>query len=481
MDAVGDIVTENENEGLDSVQSSTTYTLTANVESLILTGVNALNGTGNTLNNVLTGNSGNNVLEGREGNDNLIGGVGNDTLDGGIGADTLTGGKGNDTYVVDDINDVVIEDEQIGDIIRVSTDSNGNQADSISINGVLSADGKKVVFQSGAYNLVENTPSNTWNMFIKDLATGVVTLLSSENTQPQPNLNNSSKIVFQSSDDNLVVGDTNGVPDLFVKDLVTGVITRISTDALGNQANGSSGGAKLSDDGKKVLFSSYASNLVPDDTNNVSDLFLKDLVTGSITRVSTSSNGAQIAPYTLNSLGSSFSLSADGSKVAFSSGANNLVLNDTNDQIDLFVKDLVTGIIKQVSTDSNGIQGNGYSDGVMLSDDGTKIVFHSHANNLVINDTNNAVDIFMKDLSTGVLTLVSTNRNGEQANYQSFNSVLSADGTKVAFQSLANNLVDNDTNGLFDIFVKDLVSGIVTHVTTDGITGQANSLSLIHI
>ncbi|MBM4324602.1 MAG: hypothetical protein FJ115_13665, partial [Deltaproteobacteria bacterium] len=100
VDHSGDMVTENLNEGTDTVQSSMTYTLGPNLENLTLTGTNSINGTGNSLNNSLTGNSGSNIL---------IGEAGNDTLNGGSGADTMIGGSGNDTYYVDNIGDVVTE------------------------------------------------------------------------------------------------------------------------------------------------------------------------------------------------------------------------------------------------------------------------------------------------------------------------------------------------------------------------------------
>ena len=99
VDNLGDIITENANEGNDSVQSSVSYTLSSNVENLNLTGTAAINGTGNTLNNNLIGNSANNVLDGGAGADNLIGGLGNDVLNGAVGADTLTGGDGSDSFV----------------------------------------------------------------------------------------------------------------------------------------------------------------------------------------------------------------------------------------------------------------------------------------------------------------------------------------------------------------------------------------------
>ncbi|MBI3699143.1 MAG: hypothetical protein HY242_01680 [Afipia sp.] len=100
VDNAGDAITENTSEGTDSVQSSVTYTLVANLENLLLTGAAAINGTGNTLDNIITGNSAANTL---------TGGAGNDTLDGGAGADTLVGGTGNDIYIVDNTSDVITE------------------------------------------------------------------------------------------------------------------------------------------------------------------------------------------------------------------------------------------------------------------------------------------------------------------------------------------------------------------------------------
>ncbi|MFM5981867.1 MAG: hypothetical protein ACKO9I_15125 [Sphaerospermopsis kisseleviana] len=123
VDGLGDVVIENANEGIDAVISSISYTLGNNLETLILTGQNNLNGTGNDLNNTLFGNDGNNVLDGglgddtiygQAGNDTLIGGEGNDTLIGGTGADSLIGGVGKDTYVVDELGDVVIENANEG-------------------------------------------------------------------------------------------------------------------------------------------------------------------------------------------------------------------------------------------------------------------------------------------------------------------------------------------------------------------------------
>ena len=127
VDALGDIVTENAGEGIDTVQTALAgYSVGTNVENLTLTGAANINGNGNALANVLTGNVGNNVLSGNGGNDTLIGNAGNDTLDGGIGADYMIGGIGNDTYVVDDAGDTVTENAGEGtDLVRTTLNALG--------------------------------------------------------------------------------------------------------------------------------------------------------------------------------------------------------------------------------------------------------------------------------------------------------------------------------------------------------------------
>jgi Ca2+-binding RTX toxin-like protein len=121
VDSLGDVVTEQVNAGIDTVNSSVSYTLSAHVENLILTESENLNGAGNDLNNTIIGNSGNNLLQGLGGNDSLEGGAGDDTLDGGVGNDTMIGGVGNDTYIVDSLGDVVTELPNEGiDTVRAS-------------------------------------------------------------------------------------------------------------------------------------------------------------------------------------------------------------------------------------------------------------------------------------------------------------------------------------------------------------------------
>jgi Tol biopolymer transport system component len=279
------------------------------------------------------------------------------------------------------------------------------------------------------------------------------------------------RIAFFSNALNLVPGDANGTYDVFVKDLVTGAITLVSVSASGEQGNSFSGEASLSADGNRVAFYAFASNLVPGDANGISDAFVKDLRTGEITRVGASAAQAGTVP------GEPPSLSADGSRVAFISDANDLVPGDTNGATDVFVKDLRTGEITRVSTSASGEQGNGRSSGPSLSADGGRVAFSSAASNLVPGDANGVSDVFVKDLGTGEVTLVSASAGGEQGNGASADASLSADGKHVAFAGTAGNLAPGDANGTGDVFVKDLATGAVTlaSVSTDGEQGASFS------
>jgi archaellum component FlaF (FlaF/FlaG flagellin family) len=150
------------------------------------------------------------------------------------------------------------------------------------------------------------------------------------------------------------------------------------------------------------------------------------------------------------------SISADGRYVAFDSAATNLVPGDTNGLVDVFVHDRQTGRTTRVSVDSKEIQGNNASWEPSISADGRYVAFDSAATNLVPGDTNYVVDVFVHDRQTGQTTRVSVDSNGIQANQESVGLVgISADGRYVAFDSYATNLVPGDTNDLVDVFVHD--------------------------
>ena len=198
-------------------------------------------------------------------------------------------------------------------------------------------------------------------------------------------------VVFDSTTTNLVAGDTNSARDLFLKDVQTGITTRISTDSGGAEANGGSQAPRITPDGRYVAFQSGASNLVSGDMNLVDDVFVTDTLTGIVTRISTDSTGAEG-----NNNSRSASISADGRYVTFWSDADNLVANDTNAVTDVFVKDRQTGVTTRLSADAMGSEGNAASgnDPAVISSDGRYVAFPSDASNLVPGDTNAGRDVF---------------------------------------------------------------------------------------
>jgi len=250
-----------------------------------------------------------------------------------------------------------------------------------------------------------------------------------------------------------VSDDTNGTLDIFVRDLTAGTTVRASLDSSGVEGNSISDSPSLSADGSRVAFASVANNLVSGDTNLWSDIFVRDLAAGTTTRVSVDSSGAQSNQASYGDDDGPPSLSADGTRVAFVSWAGNLVSGDTNGLPDVFVRDLSAGTTQRVSVSSAGSQADFASYHPSLAGDGSRVAFHSYATNLVSGDTNSVSDVFVRDLTAGTTVRVSVDAVGAQGNHASIKPSLSADGTRVAFESSASNLVSGDTNNRRDVFV----------------------------
>jgi len=252
----------------------------------------------------------------------------------------------------------------------------------------------------------------------------------------------------------------------------TGTIERVSVSSSGAEADSISYLPAITPDGRTIAFQSEASNLVGGDTNDVVDIFVRDRQTGQTTRVSVSSSGAQS-----DERSDRPSISNDGRYVAFYSYATNLVANDTNEAYDAFVHDRQTGLTTRVSVSSAGAQGNAPSFHPTLSYDGRYVVFYSDASNLVADDTNDKDDVFVHDRQTGQTTRVSVNSAGEQGNSDSYICDISGDGRYVAFHSWASNLVAGDTNNTGDVFVRDMETGETTLVSRSTSGGQGNASS----
>jgi Tol biopolymer transport system component len=356
------------------------------------------------------------------------------------------------------VDDIFVHDRQTGQTTRVSVDSGGLQGNDYTDLPCISSDGRFVAFESHASNLVVGDTNARGDVFVHDRQTGVTTRVSMESRGLQGNDNSGGPsissdgrfVAFMSFATNLVPGDTNAAPDIFVHDRQTGQTTRVSVDSGGLEGNGSASEPCISSTGRFVVFESIASNLVPGDTNNYRDIFAHDRQTGQTTRVSVDSGGFQCH-------GESFrpSISWDGRFIAFVSEASDLVPGDTNNHRDIIVHNRLTSQTTRVSVDSGGHQSDGGSWKPRISSDGRYVAFASFASNLVPGDTNGVADVFAHDRLTGQMTLVSVDTGGFQGNDASGESSISSDGRFVAYESRASNLVPGDTNGRMDVFVHD--------------------------
>src|SRR2546426_4716199 len=267
-------------------------------------------------------------------------------------------------------------------------------------------------------------------------------------------------VVFVSRADNLVRNDSNGTFDVFVRDRTLGKTILVSVNRDGTRSgNGASLAASISADGRFVALESSASDLVANDTNNAADVFVRDLVAGTTTLVSVALDG--VSPGNQASFWPV--MTPDGRFVLFESRASNLALNDLNNASDLFVRDLVSGVTTLVTRDRFGSAsalGGGpvFADTARISDDGRWVAFTSAASNLIANDNNQKSDVFVRDLLNRTNILVSVATNGISANNNSSNPAMSADGRYVAFQSPANNLVVNNLLVTSNVYVRDLVA-----------------------
>ncbi len=382
---------------------------------------------------------------------------------------------------------------------RVSVSTAGQQGDRDSYAAGITADGRYVLFNSQARNLVAGDTNDRNDVFLADRTTGAVQRVSVRSGGGQAKAGSDPfggsyaggisasgrYVAFRSDSPNVVSHDTNRASDIFVFDRTRNVTTRVSVGARGRQANGPSGDPAISANGRYVAFSSFASNLVRGDTNTVTDVFVRDLRAHRTIRVSVTSRGAQ-ARCKEGCESTQPALSANGRFVAFQSSATNLVRGDTNRLGDVFVHDLRTGRTERVSVSSSGLQAGGDrtntgSNAPAISAGGRLVAFHSLATNLVHGDTNRTADVFVRDRRTHRTTRVSVSSAGVQANGENLGALgISADGRYVAFTSLASNLVAGDANEITDVFVRDLRAGATTLVSLGDSGNQGGDASAVN-
>jgi len=284
------------------------------------------------------------------------------------------------------------------------TSSNGDSS-----NPAVSGDGTRAAFSSRATNLSALDANTTRDIYVRTISSGAYVVASlpapglfaiiPNGDSTQPSLSETGTYVaFRSAASNLVAGDSNGVEDIFYRtpgsQNVLPAIIRASVSSAEVQANGSSANPVFAGNSQLIAFESLASNLVAGDTNDVRDIFVRDRVNGTTTRVSVATGGGQA-----NGSSSNPAISFDGRYVAFTSTATNLVAGDTNSASDIFLHDRDLGTTRRISVSTSGTQSNGNSNRPSMSSDGTKIVFDSVATNLISGDTNAHNDVFLATIT----------------------------------------------------------------------------------
>ncbi|MFN0007752.1 MAG: TolB family protein [Planctomycetota bacterium] len=376
---------------------------------------------------------------------------------------------------------IFVHDRQLGTTELVSVDSLAVEGNADSYAPSISDDGRFVAFQSFASNLVAADTNGMSDIFVRDRQAGTtervsLTHLGGQTTDGSDEAaisGDGNCVVFLSTGSDLVPGDTNGASDVFVRDLLGATTERVSVDGAGAQGNGHSVRPSISRHGRYVHFQSSASNLVPGDTNGVSDTFLRDRIAGTIVRTSVSTAGAE-GNLPING---TTSIAAEGSAVAFTSLASNLVTGDTNGFQDAFVRTLGAEGTGTVSVGADGLPGNGSSGAPALSADSSVVAFESSATNLVAADANGVQDVFVYDRAAATTSLASVDSAEAAANGASARPSVSSDGRYVAFDSVATNLAAGDTNGVSDVFVRDRQAGTTARVSVDSLAGEADGAS----
>jgi Tol biopolymer transport system component len=412
-----------------------------------------------------------------------------------VGGDTQT--CEDEYYGTISCPDIFVRDLQTGQTSRVSLSSTGEQGNAESYEPEISADGRYVVFQSAASNLVPGDTNGAVDVFVRDRQTGETTRISLSSAGAQGNGDSEDPVIsadgryvaFGSYARNLVSGDTQtcqdasnseyNCPDIFVHDRQTGRTTRVSVNSAGNQANEVTYQPTISADGRYVGFYSRAANLVPGDTNDLGDVFVHDRYTGQTRRVSVGLGGRQ----GVGGASGSPAFSADGRYVAFDSSATNLVPGDL-DGHDVFVHDLTKDdtVVTRASVNSAGGQAAAgvEAEFLSISANGRFVVFQSSARNL---DSQHpacgAGSVYVHDRLMGRTVCVSTNEAGDRASFLTRGSTISANGRFVAFDSYTDGLVPGDTSGLTDVFVRDLQTGQLSLVSVNsaGVQGDNHSSS----
>lgn len=359
----------------------------------------------------------------------------------------------------------------------------------MSWNPDISGDGSLISFESEATNLSpeDNNPGSdiyllTINPLIFDLISRTPQNRQGNRKSERSRISADGRfVVFESDASDLVANDNNGFRDVFLFNREQDTVERVSFTSNGQEPNGPSFHAQISRDGRFISFQSNATNMTSDEDNNQGDIFVLDRQTQALIRIPMNDNEAGNGTSDdggLGVIGGKHAQSRDANFIAFASDDPGLLPNGNDGFGQVYVYERATGNIELVSVNNQRERGNATSKEPSLSADGRFVAFESFANNLVPNDRNFQNDIFVRDRLLGTTERVSVNSNGEEADFvgDSVAPNISEDGRFVVFSSQATNLVPDD-RGFPDVFIFDRLSRRIERLSVTSTGAQANHYS----
>jgi Tol biopolymer transport system component len=363
------------------------------------------------------------------------------------------------------------------EVISVSTEGVSGNADAVF--AAISRNQRFVAFGSEASNLVAGDLNGVRDIFLRDRTKRTTERISlgrlgveGDGLSNDPSISDDGRYVaFASKASNFATTDTNLTWDVFLLDRQDNRLSCLSCDPAGGTADKQSLQARISGDGRFVVFQSDAA-LTPDHPNVAGNVYLYARETGSLTVVSQSAdkgpaNGKSWYP----------AISRTGDLIAFDSIASNLVSDDTNGERDVFSFTPGTQYIARVSVATDGSQGQHLSSVPALAADAPVVAFMSWSHLFVTPSVYN-MDVYVRDIAAGTTRRMSQSAAGVQGDRESWFPSLSADGRFVAFDSPAETLTSDATAGLLHVYVRDRASDTITRVAS---TGGANNVSFVKL
>ena len=392
-------------------------------------------------------------------------------------------------------SDLFLKNTATGAITLITTNAAGVRPNNDGATyGSVDGDGNLVAFSTDATNLDPRATDATGHVFVRNVSAGTLTLISPADyviknavtgaieastrfsNLELPSISGDGRYVAVLAGDGVAQGSVVLVLDTLTH---TGVDLNNITDPFSNAP-------AISQDGSTVVISTTAmlqpAGTQPTDMDAKADIYAYMIANNTFQLVSDTQgvNGPSVKS---NGYSSYPSVSSDGTHVAFASQATNFDSRDADLNFDVYVKNLATGQLVLADTTAAGVKANSDAYTPSISADGTEVAFESTATNLVAGVTDGKLHVYVKNLTTGALTLLDQSSAGAAGNMTAQNPILSPDGTHAAFFSLSTNLVANDTNGVSDVFLTTVPAAAAAPPSISGIqqisTGPAASPILL--